>query len=221
MFASILGRAEVVKGWCARFPTWDLNRTGPMGGTALSYGCQFGPDKLETVKALVEAGADTARRMDTGSHLLIQCAANPDCDPAFVAYVLSLKGVRDNDLVNAPMRPRTRSWAIKYRLVRLFVWLGAKRAVLKSVSAWHKQTSLGSAVRNGNLIVARALVAGGADRTRKNAQGDTPLQQARTHYGTDLPESVATLLEPIEIRSTPRVGTAKATSRVFEAFKRV
>ena len=75
-------------------------------------------------------------------------AANRDTDEELVRYLLELPGVRA--LVNTPMRGRTVKWKVQYLAVLLLVKLGTKKAVLKNVSMWSRQTPLIVAARNGN-----------------------------------------------------------------------
>ena len=80
MSMAAFGNSSNAAAWLRRFPEWNLERRGPLGVNALSLAIQIGPNKLETVKVLVAAGADTCHQLDTGSHLLIMLAANIDAD---------------------------------------------------------------------------------------------------------------------------------------------
>ena len=149
IYATYTGQHDTIRNWGLRFPNYDWRTsTHGLGMTALAIALQVGPNKRLTIEALVEAGVDVADQkywMNTGSHPLIQCAANMDTEADVVRFLLTLPGIRQ--LVNQPMLPRTRSWKIKYLFARLLVKMGSKKALLKAVSSWPGQTPLGSAAR--------------------------------------------------------------------------
>ena len=142
---------------------------------------QVGPQKRETVQALLDAGVSLTTFSDTGAHLFTACAANADADAEFITYLLGLPGVAH--LLNEPMRPKSRKWKFLYAVSRLLVKLGSKKATLRAVSSWHGQTPLGSAARNNHHTAITLLSKAGADRTMRNKQGHTPAQQYRLISG--------------------------------------
>ena len=111
-----------------------------MGSTALGIAIFTGPNKLETVKALVKAGANPLEfTVLTGSICLHNAAANKDADAELIRYLLELPGVRA--LINTPMRARTLKWKAILLAARLFVKLGNKKALLVYASEWPKSTA--------------------------------------------------------------------------------
>ena len=181
-FASLHNRADNVAKWMERFPNFELDRMSEDGGNALTSAVLFGPDKLPTIKAMVEAGANVLYRIDNGSHILHHMAANIDMDFATAQYILNLAGVRER--VDVPMRAMTRKWWLRFKASRLLVKLGNKKLLLRVVSTWEGLTPLGSAARNGNTVVIEVLARdGGADPMAKNAQGLTALELARRVEG--------------------------------------
>ena len=146
-----------------------------MGITAMAIAIMFGPNKLETVKTLVKAGANPLELMsDVSASGFIIVAINKDADVELIRYLLELPGVRT--LVNTPMRGRSLRWRVTYMAARLLVKLGSTKALLRNVNEWSKLTPLISAARNGNAVVMKVLVEeGGADTQLRNARGRTAL----------------------------------------------
>ena len=102
-------------------------------------------------------------------------------DETTARYILRLPGVRER--INNKTKATTSKWRSRFKLTRLLVRLGSKRALFKALSSWEGQTPLGSAARNNNAAVANALAREGADPRLCNAQGHTPLEQARIVQG--------------------------------------
>jgi ankyrin repeat protein len=157
--------------------------------------------KLEIIKALVEVGANPVCFMDTGAHTLTSVAANPDVSEETIHYLLSLPGVKD--LIDVPMRPRTAGWRFRFKLTRLLVRLGSKKALFRAISLWEGQTALCSAALNGNAVAMKMLVReGGANTQLRNARGLSALDQARLVAGKHYYHP---LLQPEQF--VPREGT--------------
>ena len=176
MCMAMFGRADNITRWCKRYPTWDFSRRDrTVGATTVGYALTFGPNKLETVKALVKAGANPLEITAlTGTTCLHNAAANKDADAELVRYLLKLPGVKA--LVDQPQRCQTFKWKAKLLAVRLAVKLGSKKTVLLNVYEWSKLTPLITAARNGNAAVMKVLVEeGGADIQPRNARGHTAL----------------------------------------------
>ena len=146
-----------------------------MGCTASGCAVISGPNKLETVKALVKAGANPLEFTAlNGSTCLHSAAANKDADAELVRYLLELPGVRA--MINTQQRACTLKWKAKLLFVRLAVKLGSKKALLLNVNEWSKLTPLITAARNGNAAAMKVLVGeGGADTQLRNARGHTAL----------------------------------------------
>ena len=178
------GDPQMFHMWAERFPEWDWNRRGgSLGVTPMGVAVQTGAEhKLGIIKALVAVGANPVYFADTGSHTLVGVAANPDISEETIRYLLSLPGVKD--LVDVPMRPRTPGWRFRFKLTRLLVRLGSKKALFRAISLWEGQTALGSAALNGNAVAMKMLVReGGANTQLRNARGLKALDQARLVVG--------------------------------------
>ena len=208
IFAQTPAEADIVTLWGQRFPDWNWDkRDRQVGQYPLAYAIHLGPDKIHVVKALIAVGADPiSNRAGSGSHVLIDAAANKDTSPELVRYLLSIPGVRE--MVNMPMVCTTRKWKARMKLVRLLVWLGSKNTVFKVVASWDRLTPLGSAAQNGNAVVMQVLsTEGGANRLARNAQGYTPLDLARRANGDPSyynPLLATQSLSPAVEDSTPR-----------------
>ena len=176
MCMAMFGRADNITRWCERLPTWNFSRRNrAIGLTALGHAVVFGPNKLETVTALVEAGANPLElQADVGATCLHMVANNKDADEELVRYLLELPGVRA--LINTQQRGRTMKWKVTYLAARCMVKLGTRKALLVKISEWPKSTALMAAARSGNVAVMKVLVEeGGADTQLQNARGHTAL----------------------------------------------
>ena len=177
MLMSWFGRTDNITRWSEGFPEWDFLRRaeGAVGITALAVAIMFGPNKLETVKTLVKAGANTlALQSDVSASFFTHVAINKDADKELVRYVLELPGIRA--LVNKSMRGRILKWKVMLLAARLLVKMGTKKAVMVQFSEWLNATPLMHAALSGNAAVMRVLVEeGGADTQLRNARGHTAL----------------------------------------------
>ena len=184
--ATAFGEPEMFRMWANRFPDWDWSRKEPLllGGTAFQLAVQLGAEhKLDILKALISVGANPVYTTLNGNHTLIGAAANPDISEETFHYLISLPGVRD--LVNVPMRPQTLGWRFRYKLTRLLVKLGSKKALFRAISLWEGQTALCSAALNGNAVAMKMLVCeGGADTELRNARGLSAMDQGRLVAGS-------------------------------------
>ena len=182
-YASMIGRPLTITNWAARFPQWDWEARGTaVGLPAMVCAVFWGSDKIPTMQALIDAGADPLYRTYAGAHILNNMAASLDSDAGMMRFALSIPGVRQ--LVNEPMRATTRKWAIQYKVLRLAVWLGSKKKLVQAISNWPGQRALAGAARSGNAGVLAVLAReGGADPRLKNARGRTALDQARKLFG--------------------------------------
>ena len=181
--ASIIGRPLTISNWSARFPQWDWEaRALVLGVTTMVSAVFWGPDKISTVQALIDAGADPLYRTHSGTHILNNIAASLDSDSAMVRFALSIPGVRQ--LVNEPIRAKTNKWVIQYKFLRLAAWFGSKKKLVQAISNWPGSRALTGAASSGNAGVLAVLVReGGADPRLKNARGRTALDQARKLFG--------------------------------------
>ena len=142
----------------------------------MAFAINFGPGKLEAVKALVKAGASPRMLTDAGATVLHQVANNKDADEELIRYLLELPGVRA--LVNAPHRGHTLKWKATYMIARLLVKLGTQKALLVEISERSDITALMFAARSGNAVAVKVLVEeGGADTQLRNSRGHTALDR--------------------------------------------
>ena len=62
MYACYYGRNSNIKFWLKRFKEWDIHRGNhATGANALTLALSQGPNKLETLKILLNSGVDVAR----------------------------------------------------------------------------------------------------------------------------------------------------------------
>ena len=183
--SSGFGEPDMFRMWANRFPDWDWNRKEPLlvGGTVFGCAVQFGAEhKLAILKVLVSVGTNPVYICSTGAHTLTSVASNPDISEETIHYLLSLPGVRD--LVDVPMRPQTLGWRFRFKLTRMLVRMGSKKALFRAISLWEGQTALCSAALNGNAIAMKMLVCeAGANTQLRNARGLSALDQGRLVAG--------------------------------------
>ena len=100
--------------FCARFPNWDMERKAARAGgsTALGFAVLLGPDKQDSVKALLAAGADPLYVIDTGATILHQTASNIDAGASLVELIVGIRGVRL--MIDKPIRAQTMKWKVTY-----------------------------------------------------------------------------------------------------------
>ena len=108
-FASTTGRPLTIANWATRYIDWDWEaRASAIGVTAMLCGVFWGPDKVSTVRALLDVGADPLYRAYSGVHILGSIASNLDSDAELTRFALSIPGVRQ--LVDEPIRATTIRW---------------------------------------------------------------------------------------------------------------
>ena len=71
MCACVFGQSKNVAFWLAEFPNWNIERKEKVAGyRALTLAVMFGPDKLPTIKKLLEKGADPRACLNTGASII-------------------------------------------------------------------------------------------------------------------------------------------------------
>ena len=121
---------------------------------------------------------------------------NPDYPDGLIEYLLSLPGLKGNqEILNLRMRGRTFKWRMLYGAMRLLRRLGSKNGLVRLVAGTPGTTPLHSAAFFSNVSAVRALVAAGADRSLRNADGRTPLEYAE-YYNGDPGPLVRDILDP-------------------------
>jgi len=109
--AATFGRADNIKLWLERFPNWDLEKEDNTGeGTALARVVTSGPDRLELIRFLLNAGSKvntvSKRR---GLSVLMFASANEDADRRILSVLLQhVDSESKTQYVN--MRSRSRSF---------------------------------------------------------------------------------------------------------------
>jgi ankyrin repeat protein len=174
--ASKLGRADNVAAWLGRFPRWDLERRDSVVGmTALNVAIVFGPRKIDTVRVLLDAGANIRARAHAGSTVLNIAVANLDLG---TEDVLALILERAPELLNDPSRPTTFKWKTITWAARVVARRGSKSKIMLRIAEWKGTTPLHSAASQSNLIAMRMLCdTTGIDLGARNAMGHTALDR--------------------------------------------
>lgn len=183
--------------FCARFPDWDMERKAARAGgsTALGFAVLLGPDKQDSVKALLAAGADPLYVIDTGATILHQTAANIDAGASLIELIVGIRGVRKS-MIDKPIRAQTLKWKVTYFITWLAVKCGSKSALLNTVSSWPGMRPIGSAALNLNFTVIRGLRIAMANAEVTNSRGQSPLDLATIAAGGTLPPAIEMILDP-------------------------
>ena len=182
--------------FCARFPNWDMERKAARAGgsTALGFAVLLGPDKQDSVKALLAAGADPLYVIDTGATILHQTASNIDAGASLVELIVGIRGVRL--MIDKPIRAQTMKWKVTYFITWLAVKCGSKSALFNTVSSWPGMRPIGSAALNLNFTVIHGLRVAMASAEVKNSRGQSPLDLATIAAGGTLPPAIEMVLDP-------------------------
>ena len=86
MYACYYGRNSNIKFWLEQFKKWDIHRGNrATGANALTLALNQGPQELETVKMLMEAGFDITQCASSGVTNLMAACSNEDSDPEVMA----------------------------------------------------------------------------------------------------------------------------------------
>ena len=191
MFSSTSGNFANTRYWLSRFPSWDLSRRDTaFGSTALHCAVYIGPNKLETVKLLVEASAPLIGVFNHGGTSIIHNATNNvDADPAVVRYVLNtVKTLVGDDktklskIVNYRRRVQTTWWRFLRVLSIVLTKSGLSRSELfRSLAFGSGAPPLLEAVRSGDLDIVKILLEYGADPSIRNTIGMDALATCVAH----------------------------------------
>ena len=99
-------------------------------------------------------------------------------------YLLSLPGLKGNqEMLNLPARDGTFKWRMIREVMRLLRRLGSKSGLVRTLAGGLGTAPLHCAAKYSNISALRALVAAGADRGLRNADGQTPLEYAEDWNG--------------------------------------
>ena len=203
MSACVYGMHENIQFWLSTFPDWDLERKEHVAGyRALGLATMFGPGKLETIKLLLEAGANPHQCLNTGANLLTTMVINPDNDLSVAKFLLEYKDgllrKQLNDGMGSASGRMTMKWKVLTNVANIFVRLGSKSPMMKTLAAWRGMTVLHAAANTDQVEIAKFLKeTGEVDFQVKNSQGLTPLALAKITFGGEVPHHIGNILEDI------------------------
>ena len=181
MCACVFGRARLVSLWLQQHGQWDLERESNFGSTALNVAAFFGPNKIPTVKILLDKGADLLAVTYAGNTTLTSAAENEDADPDMLRLVLTaLKSLHSAPgtatvTVGINTRRKPRKMASKFvRLVcRVLRWTGIGRgsSLVEIIAHDSGGTALHAAAIRGDAAAVQVLIEAGADPRIRTATG--------------------------------------------------
>ena len=149
------------------------------GGTALACAVYMGANKLDTVKALLDAGTDLHYRTHGGGIVLTNAIENEDSDPEVIRLVLKkLKSSCNGDvakfheLLNYNLKPTTFKWKCMRFVAKALYRTGlAKSGLLGFLAINSGTTPLNFAVMRGDVEIVKILLENGANPFVKNDLG--------------------------------------------------
>ena len=178
MFASFAGRSDNLQRWLELVKDWDLNRRNTVfGGCALGCAVYMGANKLETVKALLDAGASLDYRTFSGGNALTGAAENEDSDPDVVRIVLekfksSCSPKEFSSIVNYRTKASTFKWKVLHFVSKNLNRTGlSKSGLMYAMSLWPGSAALNFAVMRGDVEIVKILLENGADPYVENDLG--------------------------------------------------
>ncbi|GMH68756.1 hypothetical protein TrST_g4410 [Triparma strigata] len=195
MVAAWHGRSANIAAWLKRFPEFDLERRNTFGMPALHIASMRGDNTLDTVRTLVDAGANLHSKNYCGATVLHATTMNLDIEAeATLRFYLE----RVPELLNH--QQSTTSYTFKGILMfaRFCARRGSKSRILQELARWEGDTPLAAAVGNYfNLPVARILCATpGIELESRNLMGNTPLDKVKANFGESPPTTFVELLTP-------------------------
>jgi len=161
-YGGVYGRAENLKCWLKHFPNWNLeHRNTKIGGQALGITLYMGPNKYETFKVLLKAGARIDTITHTGVSNLIAACSNEDADPQVIQHLLTRMSRKE---VNYRLRPQTSKWKLIRLSAKILYRFGlVKSTIVKRLALGAGLTALHYAARRGDVDVVKMLLSAGAD----------------------------------------------------------
>ncbi len=139
----------------------------------------MGAKKLETVKTLVDFGADYLNfRSFAGATVLMHAVENEDSSPEVIRFILeklkcSSSSVENvSSFVNIRMEARTFKWKSLLFVAKLSCRTGVLNSgLMKMMATWAGLTALGFAVIRGDVEIVKILLENGADPYIENDLG--------------------------------------------------
>ena len=178
MHASIYGRAKNISFWLEKFKDWNVDRTNVhRGACALGSAVRIIPNKLRTVKVLLNAGARLDFRTFSGGTLLSSAVINEDSNPKVLLLLLrTLKSLHSRErfasIVNDQRKPTSHKWKSIYFIAKTLHRSGlVKSGVMAHLSNEAGTTPLNCAIIRGDLEIVKILLEFGADPDVTNELG--------------------------------------------------
>jgi len=181
MCGALYRRVENLKIWIDHFPNWNINKKGRYTGfsalTAATWVGSHNHTQLDTLRFLIESGADVDFRTVTGGNILTVASELHDLDPKVLRFLLTtLRDLSDEDqfvdlVVNHRKSPSTLLWKTYRVLTKCAYYLGNRSGIIGLVAMNGGTTSLHQVVMRGDVENAKILLDFGADPYIKNDLG--------------------------------------------------
>lgn len=193
MYMALNHQVENLKAWKKRFPDCDMNYQRPgCKANCMVTASLYGTDKYDMMKQLKDLGC-VPRPNAVGWGALHWVCQSADPDMEAVRYLIDEVGMDVNEQTPAAMGflpfllPAEAKAAFDARFASK-----QDLATLMFGQARYN-TPLHCAAYSANVEICKFLLSRGADPTKKNIQGCTPLQLAEQVYGT-VPEALQEVL---------------------------
>ena len=136
----------------------------------------MGSSNQEVIEFLISKGANTFRRTNTGSSLIVTASSNEDADLEMVKMLLQTvcgkPSRKSRTILNEQLRPVSTWWRVTYMTSKMLVRTGLTNAAMYRILADEPgTTALSYAVMRGDEDLTRLLLKYGADPRIKNDMG--------------------------------------------------
>ena len=133
----------------------------------MSYAVCMGPNKLKTVKTLLDAGVSIEYRTCSGGNVLMGAVENEDADPEVVRLVLEKQKCSEVDshsIVNYRRKSTSMKRKMTYFVAKTLHRTGlSKSNLMKELAFKAGTTALNHAVIRGDVEIVKILLEHGAD----------------------------------------------------------
>ena len=194
IWAATQTRTQMVSSWLERVGTQDIELKYNSGVTAVVSSCHISTHALEITQILYQAGAKLSGSVKGLSfNALIAASTSDGLTAELVRYLTNL----DEIDVNTGVVAVTRRMKALVRIAKIWRRSGLKLPrAMKSLLRNHAATPLHYASGRGMGNATAALIAAGADPSKRNSLGQNPLQSAEATYGKGcVPRAIVKLLE--------------------------